>query len=221
MFLTWPVDPGHDGARIEPPETLGKRAPRRISLQIRFSPDPIHGVATGRRHFAPFSGPLRCSGSKVITVSAEAQNQSLFGERSTRVGFQIDLECQSLHLLWKCAVQQQPPRPVLCRMRGFSSVVIADTASQVFTRARVFLIRVALAAQDVHIPHHPTSSLVGGPKLPVVLNFFQPVFAFGCAGHASPSPSPRLRHAKPKRNVVPRGGIEPPTRGFSVRCSTN
>jgi hypothetical protein len=23
------------------------------------------------------------------------------------------------------------------------------------------------------------------------------------------------------RNVVPRGGIEPPTRGFSVLCSTN
>jgi len=23
------------------------------------------------------------------------------------------------------------------------------------------------------------------------------------------------------KNMVPRGGIEPPTRGFSVRCSTN
>jgi|HubBroStandDraft_3_1064219.scaffolds.fasta_scaffold09394_6 hypothetical protein len=34
------------------------------------------------------------------------------------------------------------------------------------------------------------------------------------------SVSEMLRHEK-GRLVVPRGGIEPPTHGFSVRCSTN
>ena len=31
----------------------------------------------------------------------------------------------------------------------------------------------------------------------------------------------RRKREKPLKGMVPRGGFEPPTRGFSVRCSTN
>jgi hypothetical protein len=30
-----------------------------------------------------------------------------------------------------------------------------------------------------------------------------------------------LRRGRPEKAVVPGGGFEPPTRGFSIRCSTN
>jgi len=117
--------------------------------------------------------------------------------------FQIFFEGQGWHFIWKRAVPEQCPWPVFCGVRRFSGVVIGQALPQVFTCAGIFLLGMALAAQDVDVPHadpaaervsfHALAARLRQEAMPGTLRFALLVAA------------PR----EAQRSVVPLAGLEP------------
>ena len=79
-------------------------------------------------------------------------SEALLGEGAAGVGFQIFLEFQCSHLVWKGAVPDQLPGFEFSGVGRFAGVMFRQPPLQIGSRTNVFLFGKVGAADDVDVP---------------------------------------------------------------------
>src|SRR4051812_42250874 len=113
--------------------------------------------------------------------------EALFDEGAAGVGFQIFLEFERPHLVWKGAVPEQFPRFELCGVGGFTGVVLGQSSLQIGCRADVFLLGKINALDDVDVPHRCSRALAGANDSFISKIVSSPSSPRGFAGHHASS----------------------------------